>query len=103
MDITALLAENLVQGVLIGLLVGALFQLASKAIRTMLIVQFILIKWLEARNILVVDWNRLTMGLVGQKEFVIQQSQSLFDSLVEMGIFGAAMALGFFIGRKLLK
>ncbi|MBL6744261.1 MAG: hypothetical protein ISP83_07795, partial [Candidatus Poseidonia sp.] len=95
MDIVALLGENITQGVFIGLIIGVVFQLASKTIRNILIVQFVLIKWLEARSILVIDWHRLTAGLVGQREFAIQEAQSMFDSLVEMGIFGGSLALGF--------
>ncbi len=103
MDLAPLLGENIPQGLIIGFLVGIVFQLASKTIQLMLVVQFVLIKWLEARGILVIDWNRLTAGFLGQKEFVIQETQSLFESLVEMGVFGASMALGFFIGRKITK
>lgn len=103
MDIASLLGENVTQGIIIGIIIGVAFQLASKTIRTILIVQFVLIKWLEARNILVIDWNRLTAGLVGQKEFAIQQTQSMFDSLVEMGVFGGSLFLGFLIGRRLTK
>ncbi|MBL6748641.1 MAG: hypothetical protein ISP85_06615 [Candidatus Poseidonia sp.] len=103
MDIVALLGENITQGVFIGLIIGVVFQLASKTIRNILIVQFVLIKWLEARSILVIDWHRLTAGLVGQREFAIQEAQSMFDSLVETGIFGGSLALGFLIGRRLSK
>ena len=103
MDIAALLTENVSQGLVIGLIIGVVFQLASKTIRTMLVVQFVLIKWLEARGILVVDWNRLSAGLIGQKEFAIQEAQSMFDSLVEMGVFGGSLALGFLIGSKITK
>ena len=52
MDIIPLLGENVTQGLIIGIIIGAVFQLASKAIRLILIVQFITIKWLEARNII---------------------------------------------------
>ena len=102
MDIIPLLGENVTQGLIIGIIIGAVFQLATKAIRLILIVQFITIKWLEARNIIVIDYHRLTAGLLG-KEFVLQEAQTMLDSLIEMGIFGGALALGFFIGRKITK
>ena len=103
MDIVALLGENITQGVIIGLIIGVVFQLASKTIRSILIIQFVLIKWLEARGILVIDWHRLTAGLVGQGEFAIQEAQSVFDSLIEMGVFSGSLVLGFLIGRRLTK
>jgi uncharacterized membrane protein (Fun14 family) len=103
MEIIPLLSENVTQGLIIGTIIGAVFQLATKAIRLILIIQFVTIKWLEARNIIVIDYHRLTAGLLGKEEFVLQEAQSMFDSLVEMGVFGGALALGFFIGRKITK
>ena len=98
-----MLGENVTQGLIIGIIIGAVFQLATKAIRLILIIQFVTLKWLEARNIIVIDYHRLTAGLLGKEEFVIQEAQSMLDSLLEIGIFGGALALGFFVGRKITK
>ncbi len=100
MDLTSLLAENIVQGFIIGLLVGLVVRVASKAVRNLLIVQFILLKYLESRNILIVDWHRLTNGLLGQKDLVVGEAQALLDTVVEMGIFGAALAGGFLLAQR---
>ena len=74
--------------------------MASKTVRNLLIVQFILLKYLESRNILIVDWNRLTNGLLSQKDLVIGEAQNLFDTAVEMGIFGATLAGGFPLAQR---
>ncbi len=103
MDIAAILTENILQGVILGVLFGAIFQLASKYIQAFLLFQFILFKWLEARNIIIVDWNRMTFGLLDAPDLLIGQAQGLFDSLVEMGIFGVSLVVGFLIGRRLKK
>ena len=103
MDIGALLAENIVQGFLIGLVIGLVVRVASKAIRNLLILQFVLLKYLESRNLLIIDWHRLTNGLIGQKELVIGQAQDLLDTVVEMGIFGAALAGGFLLAQRIGK
>ena len=103
MDIGALLAENIVQGFLIGLVIGLVVRVASKAIRNLLILQFVLLKYLESRNLLIIDWHRLTNGLIGQKELVIGQAQDLIDTVVEMGIFGAALAGGFLLAQRIGK
>ena len=95
MDLPSLLAENIAQGFIIGFLVGLVVKLASKGVRNLLIVQFILIKFLESRNFLIVDWHRLSNGLIGKEEVVVGQAQDLLDTLVEMGVFGAALAGGF--------
>jgi uncharacterized membrane protein (Fun14 family) len=103
MDLPSLLAENIVQGFLIGLVVGLVVRVASKAIRNLLILQFVLLKYLESRNLLIIDWHRLTNGLIGQKELVIDQAQDLIDTVVEMGIFGAALAGGFLLAQRIGK
>jgi len=103
MDIGALLAENIVQGFLIGLVIGLVVRVASKAIRNLLILQFVVFKYLESRNLLIIDWHRLTNGLIGQKELVIGQAQDLIDTVLEMGIFGAALAGGFLLAQRIGK
>ena len=103
MDISALLAENILQGVILGVLLGVLLQLATKLIQLFLVVQFVLFKWLEARNIIIGDWDRLTFGLLETPEIIVGQAQDLADSLIEMGVFGSSLVLGFLIGRKLKK
>ena len=103
MDIPSLLAENITQGFLIGFLVGLVVKVASKTVRNMLILQFILLKYLESRNILIVDWHRLTGGMLGSQEVVVGQAQELFDTVVEMGVFGGALAGGFFLAQRVFK
>lgn len=100
MDLPSLLAENITQGVIIGFLVGMAVQVASKTVRNMLILQFILLKYLESRNILIVDWHRLTGGLLGSQEVVVGRAQELIDTVVEMGVFGGALAAGFLLARR---
>lgn len=100
MDITALLAENILQGFVIGLLIGFVVRVASKAIRNLLILQFIGLKYLESRNIVIIDWHRLSNGLIGQQELAIGKAQEMFDTLIEMGIFGAALAGGFLLAQR---
>lgn len=103
MDITALLAENLAQGFVIGVILGLVINMASKAVRNLLIFQFIVLKWLEARNIIIVDWHRMSGGFIGKQEVVVNQSVDLIESLVEMGVFGAALAAGFLLARRIGK
>ena len=103
MNLPSLLAENISQGFIIGFLVCLVVKFASKGVRNLLIVQFILIKFLESRNIVIVDWHRLTNGLIGKEEVVVGQAQELLDTLVEMGVFGAALAGGFILAQRLFK
>jgi len=103
MDITTLLAENIVQGFIIGLLVGFVVRVASKAVRNLLILQFIGLKYLESRNFIIIDWHRLSNGLIGQQELAIGKAQEMIDTVVEMGIFGVALAAGFLLVQRIGK
>ena len=103
MDITTLLAENIVQGFIIGLLVGFVVRVASKAVRNLLILQFIGLKYLESRNIIIIDWHRLSNGLIGQQELAIGKAQEMIETVVEMGIFGVALAAGFLLVQRIGK
>jgi len=103
MEITTLLAENIVQGFIIGLLVGFVVRVASKAVRNLLILQFIGLKYLESRNIIIIDWHRLSNGLIGQQELAIGKAQEMIDTVVEMGIFGVALAAGFLLVQRIGK
>ena len=69
-------------------------------IRNLLILQFIGLKYLESRNIIIIDWHRLSNGLIGQPEPVIGKAQEMIDTLIEMGIFGTALAGGFLLAQR---
>jgi uncharacterized membrane protein (Fun14 family) len=103
MELVDLLSENIVQGLVIGYVLSLVFHMASKKLRIILLVQFVLLKWLEARNIIIIDWNRMTFGLLGNEDFVIGQALSLVESLIAMGIYSAALFVGFLVGRKIFK
>ena len=103
MDVTTILTENIAVGFVVGFLIGILVKIASKAIRNLLILQLIIIKWLEARNILIVDWHRLTNGLIGQQELVLNQTTDMFESLIEMGVLEAHCSAALCLQNALAK
>ncbi len=61
--------------------------MASKVLQWFLIGEFILLKWLESRGILVVDWERLTLGLVENGNKALEEAVTLLESFVELGTF----------------
>ena len=103
MDLLALLGEGIMEGLLLGFVFGLLLKLASKAVKTFLLVFFLAVKWLEARHIVIVDWHRLTNGSIGSAELVLDQATELVESLIEMGAFGAALGGGFYLAHRLTK
>ena len=103
MDLVSLLGEGSAQGFVIGFVVGLMLKVASKAIASFLVVFFLLLKWLEARSIVIVDWHRMTYGVLGTEELVLNQGTELIASLIELGAFGLALVGGLVLAYRLGK
>lgn len=95
-----LLGAAAIEGVLLGAVLGLIWAMATKALQWFLLGQFILMKWLESRGILTVDWERLTMGVMGNSGQAVDEIISVMESVVELGMFGASVALGFYLVHK---
>ena len=96
------LGSAAVQGLVLGIIAAFVFNFASKVIKTLLIVQFIILKWLESRRIVIVDWSKISFGLIDETDLV-QQADSLLASLIETGSFGTAAIIGFIVTKSLIK
>ena len=96
-----ILSSAAIEGIIFGAGLGLLWSMASKAVQWFLIGEFILLKWLESRNILVVDWERLTLGIVENSNRALDEVLTLAQSFVELSAFGASTAIGFFIVHKI--
>ena len=82
------------QGFIVGVVTGLVFKMATKLLKWFILIEFALLKWLESRGIVVVDWERLTFGVIDIGIDASAQSQSILVSISEMGTLG----LGFFAG-----
>jgi|TARA_B110000495_G_C22943080_1_gene551923 uncharacterized membrane protein (Fun14 family) len=82
------------QGMIVGVITGLIFKITTDLLKWFIMIEFAILKWLESRSIVIVDWERLTLGLIDIGINVSDQSQSLLVSISEMGTFG----LGFFAG-----
>ena len=49
---------------------------------------------------LTVDWERLIMGLKQNSGRAVDEIISVMESVVELGMFGASVALGFYLVQK---
>jgi uncharacterized membrane protein (Fun14 family) len=96
------LGSAAVQGLVLGIIAAFVFNFASKVIKVLLIVQFIILKWLESRRIVIVDWSKISFGLIDETDLV-QQADSLLASLIETGSFGTAAIIGFIVTKSLIK
>ncbi len=79
---------------IVGVVTGLVFKMATNLLKWFVLIEFALLKWLESRGIVAVDWDRLTLGLVDIGIDASAQTQSVLVSISEMGTFG----LGFFAG-----
>lgn len=90
-----------IEGIIFGAVLGLLWSMGSKAVQWFLIGEFILLKWLESRGILIVDWERLTLGLVENSSRALEESLTFAQSFVDLGAFGASAAIGFYLVQKI--
>jgi uncharacterized membrane protein (Fun14 family) len=97
------LSFSLLEGVLIGITFGLIFKLATKVIKIFILVQFLIIKWLESRDILIVDWQRLTLGLMDVANSLDAAIETILYSVVETGIFGLGVLAGITITTQIKK
>jgi|TARA_B100001093_G_C26824555_1_gene1013420 uncharacterized membrane protein (Fun14 family) len=96
------LGSAAVQGLVLGIIAAFVFNFASRVIKILLVVQFIILKWLESRRIVIVDWSKISFGLIDETDLV-QQADSLLASLIETGSFGTAAIIGFIVTKSLIK
>ena len=96
------LGNSSLQGLILGVLAAFVFKFASKAIKFLLVIQFILLKWLESRQMIIVDWHRITFGLAEEKD-LLQQADTIVYSLIDTGSFGIAAIIGFASVRRFFK
>ena len=48
-----------IEGIIVGLILGIIWSMAAKFLQLFLLGEFLLLKWLESRDIVTVDWERL--------------------------------------------
>ena len=96
------LGSAAVQGLVLGIIAAFVFNFASRVIKILLVVQFIILKWLESRRVVIVDWSKISFGLIDETDLV-QQADSLLASLIETGSFGTAAIIGFIVTKSLIK
>jgi len=83
------------QGLIVGVVTGLVFKMATNLLKWFILIEFALLKWLESRGIVVVDWERLTLGMIDIGIDATAHSQSILVSISEMGTFGLGFLAGF--------
>ena len=96
------LGNSALQGLVLGVIAAFLFKIASTTIKFFFVTQFLLLKWLEVRGIVIVDWHRLTFGSLEETD-LIQQVDSMLNALLETSSFGLSAFAGFYLARRFIK
>jgi len=84
----------------IGFLIGFAAKKVAKVIAIIIGLELVLFKFLESREILTVNWNRLTNGIVKAGEEGSTRGQDWVMTFVSTAGVGAGFVGGFFLGFK---
>ena len=96
-----LLGPTAIEGVILGVILALIWSMATNIFRLFLIGEIILFKWLESRDIIVVNWERLTLGLLENGTAAAQEALTLLESSIELSTYGLSIVLGFILVRKI--
>lgn len=83
-------------GAIIGGVLGFATKQVAKLLALVIGVQLMTFRFLESEEIVIVDWNRLSAGLVETQEGV--QESHWAESVLSMVSVGAGFTSGFLIG-----
>ena len=92
----------LIQGLIVGVIIGVIADNISSKIKWFLIIQFIVFKLLESQAIIIIDWDRLTMGLLEYSAEATVKADSLLATVLEMGAFSGSFVAGMILGKKIM-
>ena len=99
-DTISVIGSSGLQGVIVGLLSRLIVDLTTQIIKWFLLIEFLILKYLESRDIIIVDWGRLTFGLMEFNQRVSEHTISIFIAILETGAFGVGFLGGYFLSGK---
>lgn len=85
-------------GAVIGGLIGFATKKIAKLLAVIVGVQLMLFRYLESQEIVVVDWNRLSAGLVGAQGHAEGTEIHWIESVLSTLSLGAGFTSGFLVG-----
>lgn len=85
-------------GAVLGGLVGFAVKRIAKLLAIVAGIQFMLVRYLESREIVVVNWDRLATGLVTTQDRTREAEVHWMESLLPTLSLGAGFTSGFLIG-----
>ena len=90
-----------IQGVFLGCLSRIIVDLSTQFIKWFLLIQFGILKFLESREIIIVDWEKLSLGLIEISQNAAEQSVSIVVAILETGTFGVCFLGGYTMFGKI--
>lgn len=97
------LALEFLAGAILGGLLGFATKRIAKVLAIIFGVQLMVVRYLQSQEILIVDWDRLSAGLVSTSEGAAETHQAGMDvhwleSLLSVGAIAVGFTSGFLIG-----
>ncbi|WP_265111419.1 FUN14 domain-containing protein [Halosolutus halophilus] len=96
-DPTTLSVEFLASAV-IGGCIGYATKKLAKVLAIIVCVELMTVRYLESQGIVMIDWNRLSAGLVGSADVTPNVDTHWIESAVSTLTIGAGFTSGFLIG-----
>jgi len=85
---------------LLGGVIGFAAKKVAKIIAVIVGLELVILKFLESRGVLQVDWSALTNATDGGGQTIRRGGQTLVEAFVSSAGIGASFAAGFAIGFK---
>ena len=82
----------------LGGVLGFATKQVAKLVAVLIGVQLMAFRYLESQEIVIVDWNRLSAGLIETQAQTQTQANHWFESVLSMLSVGAGFTSGFLIG-----
>ncbi len=85
---------------LVGAVIGYAAKKVAKILAVIIGVELVVLKFLESRGVLTVNWERLVNASENASQQVEPATRSFVETFVSTAGIGASFAAGFFVGLK---
>ena len=93
----SILGVSAFQGAIIGIITRIIVDISVQIVKWIMLMQFAFLKFLESREVIIVDWEKLTFGILEVSQELGDQAATILLTILETGSFG----IGFFGGYAL--
>ncbi|MFT4921176.1 MAG: putative membrane protein (Fun14 family) [Haloarculaceae archaeon] len=85
---------------IIGAVIGFAAKKVAKVIAIIIGLELVLLKFLESRGVLTINWDALTGAAENSTQVAQEAGQTVLETFLSTAGIGASFAAGFFLGFK---